>query len=558
MLCLVVLAVAAGIAGIVPPVMLQRIIDDALPAKQLSRVITAAAAMLASVFFVEVVAVVQDTIAARVNQSIMNALRMRIFHHLQRVPLSFYTRTPAGEVTNRAINDIDNLGGTLGSLLTTTVGALSMLGSALVTVFVLDTHLAVLAIAMLPIMVLPVPFTTHRAFQDRMRARRARDHLNVLSHEALSLGGTLLARLFGTTDREIERLRQAGAVVAVAEVRLAASARVINGVARVLAIAGPIAIWTVGSVMVIRGEASTGAVVAMGLLLSRLYVPTSQLLNMQFQIASSAAVMHRIREYTEMPAETGGPHPFPFDAADVELYDVVFSYTPDRPVLDHVSLTIRQGEYVGVVGPSGSGKSTLARVLVRVEDPDEGCVIVGGRDVRTIELQQLRAGIALITQDGYLTHGTVEENIRCARPSASRDEIVHAAAVAQLHEVVMALPDGYETVVGELGHRLSGGERQRIALARALLSHASILILDEATNALDRATEELVFQNLAAVCKGRTLITITHRLETLQGADRVYVVTNGRVSTLQKADLFVDRSAGLSAEVEAPERAEMR
>lgn len=529
-LAVAVLSLSAGAAGVVPAIMLRRIIDDALPAHDQPRLLVAAGVMFGAMLLAEAIALAQEAVSAQLNQSVMTELRVRLLEHLHRVPLAFYTRTPAGEITNRAVNDVDSIGGALATIVTTATGGAAMFVSALAAAFALDARLAAIAVATLPFVLIPLPLTTRVVYRGRLKVRRKRDALNALSHEALSLGGTLLARLFGYAGREVRRLAEAADEVAASEVRLTVSARAMNSLAIVIANAGPAVLWAVGGMLVIRGQASTGAVVAMGLLLTRLYLPTTQLISMQAQIASARAILQRLADYLMLPLESGGTEPFP-PRSELELREVSFRYAPERPlVLDRVSLAIPSGAFVGILGPSGGGKSTLARLLVRIEDPQSGAIFVGGRELRAIDLEHLRSGIVLVTQDVHLIHGTLRENIVCGRPSASASDVAEAAKAALLDQLVSALPEGYATLVGEGGHRFSGGERQRIALARALISDAPVLVLDEATSALDRDAEAAVLANLARARGGRTIIAITHRPETLRAADCVYVVENGAVT----------------------------
>lgn len=526
---LAVVAAVSGAVGIAPPLMLRRVIDDAIPSHNFGHLVLWCSALLVAAVTVEALNVLQDAVSVRMSQAVMRDVRMRVFRHLQRVPLSFYARTPAGEITNRAVNDVDNIGGILGSVVATTVGGLSMLASTLAAAFALDARLALVAIASLPFILLPLRLTTRWLFNAKMRTRRIRDAFNAIAHQALSLDGTLLMRLFGSKDRELAKLGDAGDTVAASEVRFAVTARMISASPVAIATGGQVVLWIVGGVLVMRGATTTGSLVAMGLLLSRLFLPTVQLLNVQGLIASTGAIFARIREYLELPVESGGVEPFPPDNFDIVFEHVAFGYDPARRVLNDLSLVVRQGAFIGIVGPSGSGKSTLARMLVRVDDPDGGHVLIGGHDIRAMDLEKLRAGVALVTQDVFLTHASLYENITCGRPSASQDEVWAAVKASCLDRFVATLPEGLDTSVGEHGHRFSGGERQRIALARALLSDAPILVLDEATSALDRETEARVLANLMLIRERRTMIAITHRVEALRGADAVYVFDGGRL-----------------------------
>jgi ATP-binding cassette subfamily B protein len=297
---------------------------------------------------------------------------------------------------------------------------------------------------------------------------------------------------------------------------------------------GPALVWLGGGFFVVRGLASIGTVVAFVALLLRLYTPASSLLGVRLQLVAAYAVFDRVFEYLDMPAETGrlaaqaAPPPTGI-AGDVRFTGVRFAYEQGRSALRGVSFHVPEGRTVAIVGPSGGGKSSVANLLLRFYDADDGIIEIGGRDVRTIGIDELRSSIGIVTQETYLFHDTVANNIRYGRLDATQAEVEAAAESANIHHVLRALPHGYDTVVGDRGYKLSGGERQRVAIARMLLKDPRILILDEATSALDAHAEAVVQETIARAMRGRTSLVIAHRLSTIEKADTILVLRDGEI-----------------------------
>jgi ATP-binding cassette subfamily B protein len=369
-------------------------------------------------------------------------------------------------------------------------------------------------------------------YEVRRRTREKRDEIESITQETLSISGITLIKSFVREAFERRRFYAVGSDLMGLEIRLAMVGRWFIAAIGAMVVIGPAIVWLFGAWLAIRAGLSVGTIVAFVAYLARLYGPASSLAGVQVQIVSALAVFERIFEYLDMPPE-GNEKP---DAialgrvrGEIAFEEVSFSYSPERRALDNVSFRIAPGQMAAFVGPSGAGKTTITQLVPRFYDPQSGTIRVDGHDVRDVTLASLRENIGIVTQETYLFHDTIAANLRYAKQDASEAELIAAARAANIHEFIASLPDGYETVVGERGHKLSGGERQRLAIARVLLKNPCILILDEATSALDSANEAAIQAALVPLMEGRTSLVIAHRLSTILSADVIFVVEAGRI-----------------------------
>ncbi|MBV9440611.1 MAG: ABC transporter ATP-binding protein, partial [Candidatus Eremiobacteraeota bacterium] len=347
-----------------------------------------------------------------------------------------------------------------------------------------------------------------------------------------SISGITLIKSFVREQFERARFYRVGTDLMALEIRLAMVGRWFLAAIVAMVVIGPAVVWLAGSWLAIHGAVTVGTIVAFVAFLGRLYGPASTLAGVQVQVVSALAVFERIFQYLDMEPE-GAERPGAIALHDVRgeiaFEDVGFSYTPERVALDGVSFRIPPGRMAAFVGPSGAGKTTITLLVPRFYDPQSGTIRVDGRDIRDVTLASLRENVGIVTQETYLFHDTIGANLRYARPEATAAELVAAARAANIHDFVASLPAGYDTVVGERGHKLSGGERQRLAIARVLLKNPRILILDEATSALDSANEAAIQAALVPLMEGRTSLVIAHRLSTILNADVIFVVEGGRI-----------------------------
>jgi ATP-binding cassette subfamily B protein len=521
-----------ALLGLAPPLFTRWLIDDAIPKHDLHAVWIAVGGMVASALVGGILGVYQGYLNSVVGEGIMRDIRTSLVNHLHRMPLSFFTSTKTGEIMNRVSNDVDNIDNVVTGTLVSIVTNVFTMVTTVVTILVLDWRLALVALAIVPLMILPLSPVGRKMFDVRKLTRQKRDEIESITQETLSISGITLIKSFVREAFERRRFYAAGTELMKLEIRLGLVGRWFIAAITAMVIIGPAVVWLFGGWLAVGGGLSIGTIVAFVAFLGRLYGPASTLASVQVQVVSAFAVFERIFEYLDMEPE-GAEKP---DAAvlkdvrgEIAFDDVRFAYIPERAALDGVSFRVAPGQMAAFVGPSGAGKTTITQLVPRFYDPQSGAVRVDGQDVRDVTLASLRENIGIVTQETYLFHDTIESNLRYARPDATEAEVIAAARAANIHEFIASLPDGYRTIVGERGHKLSGGERQRLAIARVLLKNPCVLILDEATSALDSANEAAIQAALVPLLEGRTSLVIAHRLSTILGADVIFVVEAGRI-----------------------------
>lgn len=533
---LVLVCILLGaLLGLLPPLFTKWLIDGAIPARDMHGVWINVGGMVAAAVIAGILGVYQGYLNSLVGEGIMRDIRTSLVDHLHRMPLSFFTGTKTGEIMNRVSSDVDNVDNVVTGTLVSIVTNVFTMVTTVVTIFILDWRLALVSLAIIPLMILPLSPVGRRMYEIRKRTREKRDEIESITQETLSISGITLIKSFVREAFERSRFYRVGTDLMKLEIRLAMVGRWFLAAITAMVTVGPAIVWLFGAWLVIHGQATLGLVVAFIAYLGRLYSPASALAGVQVQIVSAFAVFERIFEYLDMAPEAADP---PTSGEAIALTDVRgeivfdevgFAYSADRVALHGVSFRIAPGQMAAFVGPSGAGKTTITQLVPRFYDPQHGAVRVDGHDVRDVTLASLRENVGIVTQETYLFHDTIAANLRYARPDATEAQVVAAAKAANIHEFVSSLPDGYDTVVGERGHKLSGGERQRLAIARVLLKNPCILILDEATSALDSANEAAIQAALVPLMEGRTSLVIAHRLSTILNADVIFVVEAGRI-----------------------------
>ena len=525
--------VASALIGLAPAYFIADIIDKAIPRGSFHEVLVDVGGMLGAALLTMLLTVAQGFLNSIVGEGIMRDMRVSLVSHLHKMPLRFFTGTKTGEIMNRVSSDVDNIDNVVTGTLTTLLTNFITILTTVAWMFVWNWRLALLSIAIVPLMVLPLSPVGRRMYEIRRKTREQRDQIESITQETLSISGITLIKSFAREAYEKSRFYAAGTRLMELEVRLAMVGRWFIAAITAMVIIGPAVVWLGGGWLALRGSIAVGVVVAfVQYIQGRLYGPAASLAGIQVQIVSALAVFERIFDYLDMTPEAYEPP----DAVtlgevrgDIAFERVSFGYSADRLVLDGIDLHIEPGQVAAFVGPSGGGKTTITQLVPRFYDPSEGRVCIDGHDVRTLTLESLRRDIGIVTQETYLFHDTVGANLRYAKPEASEEELHAAARAANIHDFIASLPDGYETVVGERGHKLSGGERQRLAIARVLLKNPKILILDEATSALDSHNEAAIQAALVPLMRGRTSLVIAHRLSTVLSADVIFVVEGGRI-----------------------------
>jgi ATP-binding cassette subfamily B protein len=525
--------VASSVIAMASPFLLREVIDVALPHQNISLLVWLVAGMVAVAAVTSALGVVQTWISTAVGQQVMHRLRTDVFTHLHRQSVAFFTRTRTGEVQSRITNDIGGMESVVTSTATSIAANLTTAVATAVAMLALSWRLSLVSLVVLP----PSIYLSRKVAQMRraITAQRQRElaDLNVTIEEGLSISGVLLSKTMGTGAALVERFTGSSRRLIDLELRSELAGRWRMASMSIIFAAIPAVIYLAAGLPMTAGTMSIGTLVAFTALQSGLFRPLMGLLSVGVQLTSSLALFARIFEYLDLPVDVQDPAD-PASLSNPEGHlrfeDVTFSYPgSSTAALAGVNLDVPAGTSLALVGETGSGKSTIAALIARLYDPAAGRVTIDGIDVRDLKLADLAGVVGVVSQETYLLHTTIKENLRYAKPSATDEQIVAAARAAQIHDLISELPDGYDTVVGSRGHRFSGGEKQRIAIARTLLRDPRILVLDEATSALDTETERAVQRAFDELARGRTTITIAHRLSTVRHADQIVVVDQGRV-----------------------------
>ncbi|WP_405641431.1 ABC transporter ATP-binding protein [Streptomyces sp. NBC_00019] len=527
---------AASLVSVATPFMLKETLDVAIPEGRTGLLSLLALGMILSAVLTSVFGVLQTLISTTVGQRVMHDLRTAVYDRLQRMSLAFFTRTRTGEVQSRIANDIGGMQATVTSTATSLVSNVTSVVATIVAMIALDWRLTVVSLLLLPVFV----WISRRVGNERKKITTQRQKqmaaMAATVTESLSVSGILLGRTMGRSDSLTQSFSDESERLVDLEVRASMAGRWRMAVITIVMAAMPAVIyWTAGLALQMGGpDVSIGTIVAFVSLQQGLFRPAVSLLGTGVQIQASLALFQRIFEYLDLPMDiTERERPVHLDTikGEVRFEDVEFGYDDKGgPILDGIDITVPAGGSLAVVGPTGAGKSTLGHLVPRLYDVTGGRVTLDGIDVRDLDFDTLARAVGVVSQETYLFHATVADNLRFAKPDATDEELHAAAKAAQIHEHIAGLPDGYDTVVGERGHRFSGGEKQRLAIARTILRDPPVLILDEATSALDTRTEAAVQDAIDALSANRTTLTIAHRLSTVRGADQIVVLDSGSVA----------------------------
>ncbi|WP_416961261.1 ABC transporter ATP-binding protein [Streptomyces sp. Agncl-13] len=527
---------AASLVTVATPFLLKETLDVAIPQNRTGLLSLLALGMILSAVLTSIFGVLQTLISTTVGQRVMHDLRTAVYGRLQRMSLAFFTRTRTGEVQSRIANDIGGMQATVTSTATSLVSNLTSVVATIIAMIALDWRLTVVSLLLLPVFV----WISRRVGNERKRIATQRQkqmaEMAATVTESLSVSGILLGRTMGRSDSLTRSFSEESEGLVDLEVRSNMAGRWRMAVISIVMAAMPAVIyWTAGMTLHLGGpDASIGTIVAFVSLQQGLFRPAVSLLSTGVQIQTSLALFARIFEYLDLPIDiTERENPVHLDTikGEVRFEGVEFHYDDKSgPILDGVDIAVPAGNSLAIVGPTGAGKSTLGYLAPRLYDVTGGRVTLDGVDVRDLDFDTLARAVGVVSQETYLFHASVAENLRFAKPDATDEELHTAARAAQIHEHIAGLPDGYDTIVGERGHRFSGGEKQRLAIARTILRDPPVLILDEATSALDNRTEAAVQDAIDALSANRTTLTIAHRLSTIRSADQIVVLDSGQVA----------------------------
>ncbi len=568
---------AAALLALVAPFVVREIIDNAIPDRDRGRIWFLACIAVAAALADAALAILQRWCSSKVGEGLIFDLRGALFAKVQRLPIAFFTRTPTGSITSRLSNDVVGAQSAVTSTLGSVVSNVVVLVTTLAAMIALEWRLTALTLVVLPLFIVPARRVGKR-LQGISREQMGHNAaMNTQMTERFNVSGAMLVKLFGSGGRERTAFETRAAGVRDTGIRAAMYGRVFFVALGLVGAIGTAAIYGIGALMVVDGDITAGTLVALAALVTRVYQPLTGLTNARVDLMTSMVSFERVFEVLDAPepiTEKPGAIDLVAPRGEVTFDDVTFRYPaaadtaiesmeqnaglagdtdPDVDVLSGLSLTIAAGETVALVGASGAGKSTTISLVPRLYDVTGGAVRIDGHDVRDLTLDTLRASIGVVSQDPHLFHESIGDNLRYADPAATDDQLVAAATAARIHDTIAALPDGYDTVVGERGYRLSGGEKQRLAIARLLLKNPTIMILDEATSHLDNDNEAHIQEALEHALEGRTALVIAHRLSTIRSADRIAFLDGGRIAEIGTHDELVAADGRYASQLAAGE-----
>jgi ATP-binding cassette, subfamily B, bacterial len=522
------LIVISASLGMISPFLLREILDVALPESDTTLLAWLVGGMIAVSIATGVLGVGQTYLSNRVGQQVMHDLRSAVYRHLQRLSLAFFTRTRTGEVQSRIANDIGGVQNVVTTTATSITQNVTTVVATTVAMVLLDWRLAIFSLAVLPFFVTVSRKVGNRRRELSATRQSAMADISALVQESLSVSGILLSKTMGRSDALADSFGTESRNLADLEVRSRMAGRWSMAAVQTSFAVMPALVYLFAGLS--PDAVSIGTVVAFTTLQTRLLFPINSLLGVNVEVTASMALFDRIFEYLDMPVDIEeGTRALDCPNGEVRFADVWFRYSDDVWTLRGIDLTVAPGTKTAIVGETGSGKTTLGYLTARLYDPERGSIRLDGTDVRDVTFEALAGAVGVVSQETYLFHASIRDNLRFAKPDATDAEIEQAARAAQVHDTIAGLSEGYDTVVGERGFRFSGGEKQRIAIARTILRNPPVLVLDEATSALDVQTERAVEEALRELASGRTTIVIAHRLSTVRDADQIVVLDQGEI-----------------------------
>ncbi len=535
LLFVLIAILCSAVLTLMPSVLTGRIIDDGLIAKNLNKLIFYIVLSFGVTLLANLIGILESYLNTWIAQHITYDMRNSMYSHLQKMSQRFFTNNNQGDIITRMTSDISGVQQIITNTLTSIISNSITLAVALVLMFRENWKLALVGIAVVPLFVIPTRSAGKRRFEITRESQACSDEINGILNETLSVSGQLLVKLFGMEQREYKRYEDSNRRMISLNIKESMAGRWFRMALGTFTNIGPMLIYLAGGIIMMRFDQTitVGQISVLVALLSKMYMPVNQLLNIQVDWIRSMAMFTRIFEYYDMKPEIeNAPDAVIPDHAEgeVEFRNVRFYYEPEREILHDISFKLDKGKCIAIVGPSGSGKSTLINLIPRLYDAVGGSVLFDGRDVKTLDLGFLRKNIGIVSQETYLFNGTIRDNLLYAKPDATEEELTEACRQANIYDFIEKQETGLDTVVGNRGLKLSGGEKQRISIARILLKDPALMIFDEATSALDSISEQKIQDAIEPLIASRTSILIAHRLSTILAADEILVIKDGKIA----------------------------
>jgi len=533
MLLVIGIIIVIAILGLVPPLLIKNIIDNALPQKDMVLLSLLILVSMGTTVILGLLQVAQSYLSIWISKHIILNMKNQMYSHLQNMSLNFYTSAKPGEIITRITSDIDGIQETFNTTVVNALSSFVVLISTAIALITMNWKLAIVGMAILPTFIIPTRKVGKLKWKIASESQEKISDLNQIIQENFSISGALLTKVFTKEKDELAKFEQANNEVISLQIKESLVGRWFRMTITTFIAIGPMLIYFYGGYLFIKGEISIGSIIAFVALLGRLYLPVSQLSNIHIDIIRSLALFQRIFEYLDQKQEIEnkpGAARLGVIKGKVAFERVCFSYNSKVKVLEDISFSVNPGTMVALVGSSGVGKTTITNLIPRLYEVNKGSIKIDDRDIRDVTLESLRNQIGIVMQEPYLFNDTIEENLKYGKNDVTKKEMIEACKAAYIHDFIMALPDNYKTIVGNRGIKLSGGEKQRVSIARVILKDPRIMILDEATSSLDSVSEMYIQKAMVPLLKGRTSFVIAHRLSTVLAADQIFVIENGTVA----------------------------
>ncbi|MDR3539529.1 MAG: ABC transporter ATP-binding protein [Desulfosporosinus sp.] len=534
--------IITSMLGLVPPVLIKNIIDKALPHKDLRLLSLFILISIGTTLLLGLLQVAQSYLSVWISKHIILNMKNQMYAQLQHMFLNFYAAAKPGEIITRMSSDIDGIEDIFNSTVVNALSSVIVLITTAIVLIMMNWKLALVGMFVLPAFIIPTRKVGKARWKIATKSQEKISELNQIIQETLSISGATLTKIFTKEQDEYKKFAQTNEEVVGLQIRESVVGRWFRMTITTFIAVGPMLIYFYGGYLFIKGEISIGSIIAFVALLGRLYLPVSQLSNIHIDVTRSLALFQRIFEYFDQKQEIVDKQ----DAINLErikgkvdFEKVYFSYNKLVRVLEDISFSVNPGTMVALVGSSGAGKTTITNLIPRLYEVIKGSIKIDGKDIREVTLESLRKQVGVVMQEPYLFNDTIEANLRYGKSNATEEEIIKACKAAYIHDFIMALPENYQTIVGNRGIKLSGGEKQRVSIARVILKDPRIIILDEATSSLDSVSEMSIQKAMVPLLKNRTSFVIAHRLSTVLASDQILVIENGTVAEIGKHDELI-------------------